>query len=249
MKNELWKILDTGCNDPSINMECDASLLERAREFERPVLHFYEWDGPSATFGHFIDPAQFFHAEKQNLKIARRPTGGGIIFHIWDMAFSVLVPAHLPEYSTNTLDNYAFVNQAVRGALQDFMQLAPSDLVLIENDAVALNASCGHFCMAKPTKYDVLLSGKKVAGAAQRKTKLGFLHQGSISLVLPDAEYLARVLLPNAAVLQAMQQVSCPLLHAEASREQITQAKVELRALLATHLNRASLKYRDLKTS
>jgi lipoate-protein ligase A len=160
------------------------------------------------------------------------------------MAFSVLVPAHLSEYSTNTLDNYAFVNCAVREAVRDFLQAARAELVLIENDAAALDASCGHFCMAKPTKYDVLLAGKKVAGAAQRKTKQGFLHQGSLSLVLPDAEYLARVLLPNVPVVQAMQQVSCPLLGADASKGQIAQAKVELRALLATHLNKASLKYR-----
>jgi lipoate-protein ligase A len=245
MKNELWQILDTGCNDASINMECDASLLERAREFERPILNFYEWDSPSATFGHFIDPTRFFCPERKHLKIARRPTGGGIIFHIWDMAFSVVVPAHLPEYSMNTLDNYAFVNQAVREAVQDFMRLTHDELMLIEDDAPAANASCGHFCMAKPTKYDVLLAGKKVAGAAQRKTKQGFLHQGSISLVLPDAEYLARVLLPDVPVVQAMQQVSCPLLHADASGEQIAQAKAELRVLLATHLNGASLKYRD----
>jgi len=95
--------------------------------------------------------------------------------------------------------------------------------------------------MAKPTKYDVLLQGKKVAGAAQRKTKKGFLHQGSISLQLPAQEYLDAVLIPGSAVAQAMQQVSCPLLPQNASAGQMREAKEVLRSLLATHLSAASL--------
>ena len=35
-------------------------------------------------------------------------------------------------------------------------------------------------CFARPVVYDVLVSGAKVAGAAQRRTRHGLLHQGSI---------------------------------------------------------------------
>jgi lipoate-protein ligase A len=47
--------------------------------------------------------------------------------------------------------------------------------------------------MARPTKYDVMLQGRKIAGAAQRKTKAGFLHQGTIALLCPDPELLGAV--------------------------------------------------------
>ncbi len=246
MKADLWNIIDTGPGDACGNMQFDASLLDRADAQESPVLHLYEWESPSATFGHFIDPAQFLdldRASQKGLRLARRPTGGGIIFHIWDMAFSVLVPAHCPEYSLNTLDNYAFVNNAVLDAVQDFLRGGSANLSLIQEDVAALDGSCRHFCMAKPTKYDVMLQGKKVAGAAQRKTKKGFLHQGSISLLLPAQDYLEEVLLPGTSVAQAMQMTTCPLLQQKATEVEIVLAKEQFKALLATHLNKASLKY------
>src|SRR4029078_7336771 len=106
MKTDRWHIIDTGEKSAEENMRLDADLLERAAEWAYPILHLYEWAAPSATFGHFIDPGQFLNLDRviqKGLQLARRPTGGGIIFHLWDMAFSVLVPSHLPEFSLNTL--------------------------------------------------------------------------------------------------------------------------------------------------
>ena len=82
--------------------------------------------GDSATFGYFVNPGKFLdldHVREKGLNLARRPTGGGIIFHLWDMAFSVIVPAHCPEFSMNTLDNYAFVNCVVLEAVGEFAGL------------------------------------------------------------------------------------------------------------------------------
>src|SRR4029079_7573256 len=189
-----------------------------------------EWETDSATYGYFTQPSQFLDLERaarKNLCLARRPTGGGMIFHVWDMAFSVVVGAHLSEYSINTLENYAFVNNAVLGAVQEFLQRA-NVLSLIEEDGEGLDRACQHFCMAKSTKYDVLWEGKKVAGSAQRKTKKGFLHQGSISLLLPPQEYLSDILLPGTAVAAAMQKVTCPLLGSCVSKDQIQDAKESL---------------------
>src|ERR1700722_17844121 len=119
-----WEILDTRRKTREENMRLDAELLEKADSFSKPVLHLYEWEGDSATYGYFTDPAKLLHLDNANrlsLSLARRPTGGGIIFHIWDMAFSVLVPSHCSEFSTNTLENYAFVNNAVLAAIKEFL--------------------------------------------------------------------------------------------------------------------------------
>jgi lipoate-protein ligase A len=40
-----------------------------------------------------------------------------------------------------------------------------------------------HLCFANPVSADVLVNGHKVAGAAQRRTRAGLLHQGSIQCV------------------------------------------------------------------
>lgn len=241
----MWEILDTGKRSAVENMQIDAQLLEDAWNRKEPLLHFYEWEGDCATYGYFIDPDRYLNLQgiqDRCVHLARRPTGGGIVFHIWDMAFSVVVPSSRPEFSLNTLDNYAFVNQAVLDAVKEFIQ-EHSHLSLTADDFAAKDLQCQHFCMAKPTKYDVILEGKKVAGAAQRKTKAGFLHQGTISLMMPPEEYLRDVLKSDSQVLQAMQQYTCPLLGEAATEDELSLAKTKLKTLLATHLNQISLRY------
>lgn len=237
-----WQVIDTGIQNAEENMRFDIDLLEKAETFASPVLHLYEWKGDSATYGYFMDPAKWLNMNQVKLKslsLAKRPTGGGIIFHLWDMAFSVLVPAHCPEFSLNTLDNYVFVNSAVLAAVKEFLNGLPP-LSLTSEDHSSLDSACGYFCMAKPTKYDVMWEGRKIAGAAQRKTKKGFLHQGSIALVMPPLEYLEDILL-SSYVKDAMLSFTCPLLGKSASRSEIDHAKRRLQELLTTHLSEASL--------
>ncbi len=233
-----WEIIDTGRQSAEENMRFDSELLENADTRVKPILHFYEWEGDSATHGYFTDPSKLLNldnAQRLSLNLARRPTGGGLVFHIWDMAFSVLVPAFCPEFSMNTLENYAFVNQAVLSSVKEFLDNHPP-LSLTSDDFSPLDSNCSHFCMAKPTKYDVMWEGKKIAGAAQRKTKKGFLHQGTIALVMPPLDYLGKILLPGTRVQEAMQMHTCPLLGKDASLEQIIAVKQRLRQILATHL-------------
>ncbi|QVL58405.1 MAG: hypothetical protein KFB93_08750 [Simkaniaceae bacterium] len=187
-------------------MAIDAELLEKMKPDDPPILHLYEWERDSATYGYFLDPKKFLDLEKaeaQGLSLARRPTGGGIIFHVSDLAFSVLVPANFPHYSTNTLDNYDFINSAVKRGVKTFFKDAES-LSLLPEEPAPLDESCRHFCMAKPTKYDVMLEGRKIAGAAQRRRKQGYLHQGSIAIALPKENFLNKVLLKGTLVHEAM---------------------------------------------
>ena len=228
-----WNILDTGSNSAIENMRIDKELLG---SFDQPTLHFYEWQKQSATYGHFVKPGDFLkldEVEKRDIDLAQRPTGGGIVFHIWDFAFSVLVPEHSPLFSQNTLENYAFVNQAVLNAVSEFLEVHGS-LELIKEDFKPLDASCTRFCMAQPTKYDVVLHGRKIAGSAQRKTKQGFLHQGTIALKMPD-ETLLRAILRSENVLEAMKASTFALLK---ENESIEEGRALIKKLLQKHLLR-----------
>lgn len=190
-------------------MAQDAAWLAHLSPNDLPILHFYDWARPSVTVGHFIDVNKFFNRDgvvKHNLAIARRPTGGGIVFHIWDLAFSLLVPAGHPGFSANTLDNYRWVNEVVLDVAKTYFSL--DDPLLIQQSGLEMGTLCNHFCMARPTIYDAVYRGLKVAGAAQRKTKQGFLHQGTISLAFPQIGLLQDVLLSNEDVIKAMQLVT-----------------------------------------
>ncbi len=218
-----WKEIDTGSASAEANMRLDAEMLETVQQ---PTLHFYDWERPSITYGHFIEPSKFLNltsAAERGIDCARRPTGGGIVFHLWDLAFSVLVPAQSNFFSLNTLDNYAFVNQAVLRAVQNFLG-ERKDLSLTSQDLAAASVDCKRFCMAQPTKYDVVLQGRKIAGAAQRKTKQGFLHQGTIALMMPEMDVLKDVL-HEGEIAEAMLAHTYPLM----GKKKLDEARLELK--------------------
>lgn len=243
MQTTECKIIHGERKSAEQNMHFDAELLEKALGFSVPVLHFYQWKCPSATYGYFANPASLLFLEQiESLDLAKRPTGGGVIFHMWDFAFSVLVPASSPLYSSNTLNNYALINSVVLSSVKYFLEESES-LYLTPQDGIATSSDCKHFCMAKPTQYDVMWKNKKIAGASQRKTKKGFLHQGSICLQLPDRRYLNRVI-RSKEVIDAMYVHTAPLLGEGSVTElQIEAAKIRLRAILAYNLNQVCLKY------
>jgi lipoate---protein ligase len=195
-------VIDTGVSSADANMRFDEKLLLELDAKGDPILHLYQWDGPSATYGYFIDPSEYLNLDKtrdHRISLARRPTGGGIIFHIWDLAFSFLLPSKHPRFSLNTLDNYRFVNEAVLEVMKDYLKLS-EPVELISGDMPGTS----HFCMAKPTIYDVVYQGRKIAGAAQRRMKNGYLHQGSISLAQPQVEILQDVLKSKEDIVPAM---------------------------------------------
>ena len=206
------QVLETRNKSAQDIMSLDAKLLDQLKAQDKPILHFYDWQGPSLTYGYFITLDKYLDLKKlkdKGIEAARRPTGGGIIFHLWDLAFSFLMPAGHKDFFENPLENYRFVHQIVLKALksleiniqkilyslkekcQEKLVLVPAkaELKLIEKAQSPLA-----FCMARPSKYDLVFYNKKAAGAAQRKKKSGYLHQGSIALVMPDEKLLFELL-------------------------------------------------------
>lgn len=208
-----WEIIDTGVNDAETNMAIDKKLLEDMQNFPRAIFHTYQWKRPSITYGYFSKPEKWLNlaaVEELDIDIARRITGGGITLHMYDIAFSVLVPCTHPAYSISPLNNYAFVNQALIKAIS----ICVGDVkpVLLHTDKNANIEACGCFCMSRPTKYDVIINGRKVGGAAQRRTEAGFLHHGSIAIEMPNRGLLKKILLDCDTVAQAMQLHTYPLI-------------------------------------
>lgn len=188
------RFIDSGIRPAQHIMDTDALLLNTLGE--EPILHFYAMEGKAATYGIFTKPEELLHLEacrQHQITLAKRPTGGGIIFHFLDLAFSYLIPKSHPRFSENTLQNYHTVNQLV---VQGLKELFPhNDFSFLPKEQKCLST----FCMAHPTPYDVLCKGKKLAGASQRKTRAGLLHQGSISILAPPLALLTQLTDPETA--------------------------------------------------
>lgn len=228
-----WKIVESGKASAVHHMETDTCLFEKLSREQTPILHFYEWEERWATHGIFVDPSRFIHmdqAERVGIKFARRPTGGGIIFHLTDFAFSVIIPSNHKNYSLNTLQNYAFVNAVVCEAIKKL--LGNSFTMITLHDSIKDEKNPINFCMAHPSKFDILVEGKKLGGAAQRRTKGGFLHQGSLLISPQPLDLLKDLFKPEIDILEAMKKNSYSLLDSSSSVIEITVLRKQLRYYL-----------------
>ena len=72
-------------------MAVDAALLQAAPSLASPVLRFYSWAEPAATFGYF---QKYSDVERMTLlrPLVRRPTGGGLVPHDSDWTYSMVFP-------------------------------------------------------------------------------------------------------------------------------------------------------------
>ncbi len=172
---ELEICRDATPQSAAMNMAIDEALLEMAKV---PSIRFYQWDSAALSFGYFgkfADVADY--AAKRDL--VRRWTGGGIVFHGNDLTYSIIIPASAVIFAASSKTIYAAIHSALRDALNVHGQraeLAPAPEAVINE--------CGYngACFPNPVSSDVMVNGRKVAGAAQRRTRRGVLHQGSIQL-------------------------------------------------------------------
>jgi lipoate-protein ligase A len=152
-------------------MALDEALLAAMPRLRRPVLRFYSWSEAAASFGYFQKYSEVERATALR-PLVRRPTGGGIVSHDSDWTYSLAFPAGHDWHSLQAIESYRRVHKWIREAF------AKLDLAG-ELASSARKAGAGE-CFAGHERFDVLWCGKKIAGAAQRRTRDGLLIQGSI---------------------------------------------------------------------
>ena len=154
------------------NMAFDQLLMEHIGD--RPLLRMYEWSEPTVTFGYFLplsDATNFFPDDE--LTYIRRWTGGGVVDHRIDITYTLIIPRSHELATARGAESYRIIHQA----LADTLALLGEQVRLTVVDEGDGSAAC----FTNPVAYDLTnRAGAKVAGAGQRRTKYGLLHQGSV---------------------------------------------------------------------
>jgi lipoate-protein ligase A len=166
-----WFYIDTGKGESAWNMALDEALLHSVAGIRRPILRFYGWNEPAATFGYFQKFADIA-AWTPLRPLIRRPTGGGLVPHDADWTYSVIVPPSHPWYELRAAESYLQLHRWVSAALR--AANIPAELASTAHKEIPGQ------CFAGAEKHDILLNGRKIAGAAQRRAREGLLIQGSI---------------------------------------------------------------------
>jgi lipoate-protein ligase A len=166
-----WLLFNSGRCDAAFNMALDEALLEAMPRLQKPVLRFYGWMEPAATFGYFQKFSEVEHTTTLR-PLIRRPTGGGIVPHEADWTYSAAFPPGQEWHSLKAEESYRRIH--------DWLQKAFAELKIETELALCCKKSLPGQCFAGHEKFDLLWRGKKIAGAAQRRNKLGLLIQGSV---------------------------------------------------------------------
>jgi len=173
MTQKLFTALDvyreTGAHSAAMNMAIDEALLECATV---PAIRLYRWQSPALSFGYFGRFADVagYQGERD---LVRRWTGGGIVFHGTDLTYSIVIPAGDAVFTQSSMSIYERIHRALCEVLEEAGHAALLGTETGVNDP-------GYNCFANPVRADVLIDGRKIAGAAQRRTRRGLLQQGSI---------------------------------------------------------------------
>lgn len=169
---ELW--MDPIARPGPESMAVDEILLASR---SLPLLRVYRWDGEWGSIGYFGKIAEA-QAEIPGVQWVRRWTGGGIVDHRADWTYSLIVPGSSAVATMRGGESYREIHQAL------------TDVLLAEGCNSGLSGAAqkgGGVCFKNPVEHDVVIpGGRKIAGAAQRRSKIGLLHQGSIAAIPVD---------------------------------------------------------------
>jgi lipoyl(octanoyl) transferase len=177
---ELTIYHDESPHSAPMNMAVDEALLEFA---VGSTIRFYGWGSPALSFGYFgrFSDVAIYAAERD---LVRRWTAGGIVLHGDDLTYSIVIPASDPVFDEPSIAICEKIHRALADALNGVGGRAviaggvdPGGIALGKHAAVNDN---GYNCFANPVRADVMIDGRKIAGAAQRRTRRGLLQQGSI---------------------------------------------------------------------
>jgi len=179
--DELTEVLDPEPHAAALNMALDEVLLGRA---EGPVLRVYRWARAAVSFGYFGKVADV-EAAWPGREMVRRWTGGGTVPHGGDVTYTLLVPRGCAFFRRSAEEGYRAIHERIAVVLA-----GQGSSVRV---AAAGGVKVSDACFENPARYDLLADGGKIAGAAQRRTKAGLLHQGSIQGAVVPADFGARL--------------------------------------------------------
>lgn len=175
----LWDDREIARSGPE-NMAVDEALLAEACEKGTPVLRIYRWAVPTLSFGYFLTEAEATAACRPGEAMIRRWTGGGVVHHESAVTWSLAVPPNEPFSQVRPVESYARLHEALAHCLTE---VGLGGICLVPPTRAA--PACG-LCAEAPAPGDLLRDGRKIAGAGQRRTREGLLHQGIV--FMPENE-------------------------------------------------------------
>lgn len=150
------KLLQVDSTDPYLNLAIEEYLVNTTK-YSSPIIYLWQNDNTIVVGKNqnTISEIKVLEVEKDNLKVIRRNSGGGTVFHdLGNLCFSVIVDN----------DQNLSINDAFKKYLEPIVNLLKN---------LGLN-------VALKGRNDLVIEDKKISGNAQWQTKDKILSHGTI---------------------------------------------------------------------
>ncbi len=176
-----WRIIDTGALDPFANMALDEALLRGYQRYNSPpTLRIYGWKYPSLSLGFSQDPARDLDIEfcrKRSIPFVRRITGGGIILHGNELTYSLVCSKEDLGIPARVLSSYKIICSFL---ISFYKALGIEAEFACDDPDYESSGELSALCFAAKEKYDIVSSGRKIGGNAQKRSRGVIFQHGSI---------------------------------------------------------------------
>lgn len=174
--------------DGALSMALDEVLCRSGEA----VLRGYFWAETMISLGNFvsIQEANTINFSEIIFPKVRRMTGGGCVRHEKnsDFSYSLIVPRDESLAKMRPMETYRWIHERVMEVLRESGVAAELTPVEIENGGASVRD-----CFRRAVTWDILVDGRKIAGAGQKLGKWGFLHQGNVQGVRVPDDFLMRL--------------------------------------------------------
>ncbi len=187
-----WRILHYQVHSAFENMAIDEAIFREVQDHRSPpTIRFYGWRRPSISLGYFQDlhlDVNLDACRRFGIDVVRRPTGGKAVLHEDDLTYAVIARQE-GRFEPGILQTYLAISRCLGRALKDWG--IPVDYA--ESGRPSPGALMNASCFAKPSRYELLVNGRKICGSAQARSGGAFLQHGSI-LIGFNAERTVEIL-------------------------------------------------------
>lgn len=175
----LWRLIFSGGAAGARHMAVDEALLVLCGQgLSPPTLRLFTFSPPCLSLGRLQQPrdVDVDGCHQMGVDLVRRPTGGGAVLHRGDLCYSLVAPARDPLWAGGVLASCRRIAEALAAAM---VALGARDVVVAPPEGQRRRSAA---CFATTAPGEVMVSGFKAAGSAQRRSPQAVLQQGSIPL-------------------------------------------------------------------
>lgn len=200
----MWELIIDGAMDGARNMAIDAAMLDEVEHSpgQKTVVRFYRWLRPTISLGRNqkVDRAvDVDYCRSRGIDIVHRPTGGRAVLHDDELTYAV-ASNDSSCFGDTIYGNYKRVSEAL---CLGYTRLGvPAVLAPETRKAIDLPGDGDTPCFLSPSRYELVVAGRKIVGSAQRRIRRSFLQHGSMPITV-DTDVLARATgIPDKSVLE-----------------------------------------------